>query len=80
MKDTTAVKYFLLTFVITWGAWGLLILMGTALDPSSPSYLLFMLGGFGPSLAGLVLTAIFQGRSGLIGLWQRTLRLGFGFR
>jgi hypothetical protein len=28
MKDKYAARFFLLAFIITWGAWGLLILLG----------------------------------------------------
>jgi hypothetical protein len=80
MKDTYAAKFFLLTFGITYGAWGLLILNKTPLDPSSPSFLLFVLGGFAPSLAGLAMTALPDGRTGLRDLWQRTFRFRLGMR
>lgn len=81
MKDAYAARFFLLTFIITWGAWGLLILLGADdLDPSSPLTLLFLLGGFGPSLAGLIMTAASDGRAGLRSLWRRTLQVQFGFR
>lgn len=81
MKDPIATKFFLLTFLLSWGAWGLLSwLVPTGLDPSSPTYLLFMLGGFGPTLVGIILTAIHEGRKGLGDLWRRTVRFRFGFQ
>lgn len=81
MKDPIATKFFLLTFLLSWGAWGLLSwLVPSGLDPSSPSYLLFMLGGFGPTLVGIILTAIHEGRKGLGDLWRRTVRFRFGFQ
>jgi uncharacterized protein len=80
MKDSFASRFFLLAFLITWGAWGLLVLNGTTLDPGSPRYLLFLLGGFGPSLAGLIMTAISDGRTGLRDLWRRTIRFKFGLQ
>jgi hypothetical protein len=46
--DTYAAKFFLVTFILSWGAWGPRKLVSPdALDPSSPSYLLLILGGFG---------------------------------
>ncbi|MEJ2263721.1 MAG: hypothetical protein P8X95_09765 [Anaerolineales bacterium] len=37
LKDTYATGFFLVTFVLFWGAWGLLMLVSSdALDPSSP--------------------------------------------
>ena len=81
MKDSYAAKFFLLTFILSWGAWALLVRLAPAgLDPASPSYLLFMLGGFGPTLVGVFLTAANEGRSGLGDLWRRTWRLSFGFQ
>jgi membrane protease YdiL (CAAX protease family) len=81
MKDSTATKFFLLTFLLSWGAWGLLVwLVPSGLDPASPSYLLFMLGGFGPTLVGIIVTAMHEGKRGLSDLWRRTWRLGFGLQ
>lgn len=74
-------QFFLLTFLISWGAWAMLILLGADdLDLASPLTLLFLLGGFGPTLAGLALTAISEGREGLATLWRRTFEVQFGLR
>ena len=63
MKDTYAIKFFLWTFILSWGAWALLVWLAPAgLDPASPSYLLFLLGGFGPTLVGVILPEVMEKR------------------
>jgi uncharacterized protein len=70
--------YFGLAYGITWGAIALL-LVALDLDFSKVGIneallmLLFMLAG--PSVAGIVLTAAFEGRAGLAGMFRRLTRL-----
>ena len=70
--------YLVMAFVISWALWAVLIAT-TSPDAMqegiTPSFILLaMLGGFGPSIAGVVATAIVDGKSGLADLWARTKR------
>jgi membrane protease YdiL (CAAX protease family) len=57
-EDRSLLLYTLLTFGITWGVWIPLVLF-------KMEHPLFVLGGFGPTLAALILTGIQRGREGL---------------
>jgi hypothetical protein len=50
------------------------------LDPGLTPYLLIAIFAFGPTLAGIIVTGIFHGRSGLRDLWRRTTRVNIGPR
>lgn len=74
-------RFFVLTFAITWGVGGVWLLFPESLtrlfgpfNYGSPAYLL---AASGPSLAGLILTAIEDGRAGLTAMARR-LRPGSG--
>jgi membrane protease YdiL (CAAX protease family) len=75
--------YYALAFAISWGA--ILILVGpggfVSMTATSPS---FALAGFasilGPSTAGILMTALVEGRTGLRGLRSRLLRWRVGPR
>lgn len=62
-----SLAYVLLTFAISWSAWGALALHAV---PSSLEVVLFVVGGLGPFLAALVLTAA-GGES--VRAWLRTI-------
>jgi len=53
------VVFFLATFVVTWGIFGSAVVFGFADSP------IVILGVWGPSLAAIVVTAIFYGKDGL---------------
>ena len=80
----SVLAYFALTFAISWG--GLLAVGGPGgisgatwqSDPRLPFLVMAMLAG--PSIAGLVLTAIVSGRAGLRTLLSRFLRWRVGAR
>lgn len=63
--------FFLLTFAITWVLWIPVALAGV--DPTSQplTMLGYLLGGFGPSLAGIVLTYRGSGREERREFWRR---------
>jgi membrane protease YdiL (CAAX protease family) len=76
-------SYFVLTFGISWG--GILIVLTTTgfdLSPAQPTELgiLFALMLLGPSVSGLILTALLGGRAGLHELWTRLTRWKVGPR
>ena len=79
------VTYFALTFAISWGGALLAIggsggMRGTApgSDPRFVGALITMLAG--PSITGIVLTAVLQGRAGLRGLLSRVVTWRVGAR
>jgi membrane protease YdiL (CAAX protease family) len=53
------VVFFLATFVVTWGIFGSAVIFGFADSP------IVILGVWGPSLAAIVVTAVFYGKDGL---------------
>ena len=61
------VAFFLLTYAITWILWGLMILFAWDIK-SLPGSILSPLAIFGPSLAGIALTAGLYGKVGLIAI------------
>ncbi len=80
--------YFILTYAITLLAWGTMIVFripgasaASAAGPVSPvSLLLLFVGGFAPSIAGVIMTWTVAGRLGLRDLWQRATRARFASR
>lgn len=58
----------------------LLQLFRGQLDPGLTPYLLVAIFAFGPTLAGIIVTGVFHGRSGLLDLWRRVTRLRVGPR
>ncbi len=81
---TSVAMYFALTFVISWG--GVIAVVGIDGFPGTtetfqamlPMVVVAMLAG--PSLAGVVVTALFLGRTGLRDLWHRSLKGRVGAR
>jgi uncharacterized protein len=61
--------YILFTLTWSWGIWSLLFLVikpgGLMHNPPPISFLFVVLGGFGPSLSGLLLTWLIYGREGM---------------
>jgi membrane protease YdiL (CAAX protease family) len=67
--------YFWLAFAITWGAGGLALLAGVyypkaGLSSSSP---LYFVAGYGPTIAGLIMTGYLEGWGGIRRLLARAL-------
>jgi membrane protease YdiL (CAAX protease family) len=50
------------------------------LDPGLTPFLLIAIFAFGPTLAGILVTGVFQGREGLRDLWRRMTRVRVGGR
>jgi membrane protease YdiL (CAAX protease family) len=55
--------FFVLTFVWTWGLWGIVILIGE--QAPGLGKVLYLAGAFGPSLAAVLITLMFTGGAGL---------------
>jgi membrane protease YdiL (CAAX protease family) len=67
--------FFIITFVISWTIW----LTTAVFAPESG--LLLSLGTFAPTVTALTLTAVVEGRAGLLAIWRRLLiwRVGLGW-
>ncbi len=63
-------RYFILTFLLSWGSWVPAALLGQT-STEFPTILLFLLGGFGPSIAGIWLTYRQADHSERRDLWRR---------
>jgi len=80
--------YFVLTFTISWLAWWAMVVLripGGSVSPGQPmpmpgGLLLLALGGFAPSIAGVMMTWGFDGRVGLRELLKRCTRFNPGGR
>jgi membrane protease YdiL (CAAX protease family) len=79
-------EFFGLTYLImffTWGVMAILQIPGSSTtrpgSPSLVSFLLLFLGGFSPSIAGIMLTWRLEGRKGLLDLWHRTIQCDLGW-
>jgi len=70
MMDRPLQVYFLLAFGITWGAGGLALLTGS-IRSAHPLHPLHYLAAFGPSIAGVVMTASTGGWAGVRHLLAR---------
>jgi membrane protease YdiL (CAAX protease family) len=83
IKRNPVLTYFIITFVISWGA--VLIMIGykgmpttkEQLDAQLPVAILAMLGG--PSIAGLLMTGLVNGRAGFRNLLSRLLKWRVSF-
>jgi membrane protease YdiL (CAAX protease family) len=77
------IGYYSLTFGISWGGI-LIVLIATGFDLSAPQPLelglISSLMLLGPSVSGLSLIALFDGRAGLRELWARLIRWNVGAR
>lgn len=81
-------QFFVLTYAISLLAWGTMIVLrlpGGSTNPSAPppsplALLLLVLGGFAPSIAGVLVTWWARGREGLRELWRRALRFDLGWK
>src|SRR5207248_3501764 len=74
-RTQSLLKFFLLTFALAWGAWGVAI----AIWSSAVSILrwpVFLVGVFAPAIAALASTARTDGRAGVSALLRRIGRCG----
>lgn len=75
IKSRPVLSYVVLTVVWSWSIWSLLFLFiepgGLLHDPPPVAFVPVVVGGFGPSLSGLLLTWLIDGRGGMRALWSR---------
>jgi membrane protease YdiL (CAAX protease family) len=69
--DRQVVWFGLLAVGLTWAAWLPLAASSKGFADIHPSPYLHFVGGLGPALAGIVMTATYDGRRGLRLLWRR---------
>jgi membrane protease YdiL (CAAX protease family) len=80
-------QYFVLTFAISWAAWGALIVFGIpggSVSPDAPpppplGLFLLALGGFAPAIAAAIVTGRTGGRAGLRALWRSLTQFDLGW-
>lgn len=76
------VKFFLLTYVISWSCW--IAAIGISgpkrFDDSVIPGILLLAGTFAPALCGLMLTAYAEGKPGVMSMLSRMLQGGVGLR
>ena len=74
--------YLIIAYVFSWALWSVLLVVtppGAMQEGISPTFfILAILGGVGPSVAGIVTTAIVDGREGLRDLFARFRRWRVG--
>lgn len=71
-KDSKVWLFFALTFVLTWIFWIPIAL--TRQDVmAGPLMIPFLVGGFGPSIAGIIMVYRTQGREGRREFWRRSI-------
>src|SRR5512136_127570 len=77
LEPTRLMVFFLITFGFTWFFWmpDALAKMGTI--PASPLTGLGFVGAFGPLIAAIIVTSIYEGKSGLLVLFKRAVDYSF---
>ena len=78
--------FFILTYVLTCLTWGVMAVFqmraaaatDTDVPPSALGLVLFLLGGFTPTIAGAIMAWRVQGRDGLRDLWKRFIQFRLG--
>jgi membrane protease YdiL (CAAX protease family) len=82
-----AALFFALTLGLSWVLWVPLVVLGIpalnfAGKERGPAWVLapFLLGGFMPSIVGVVLTAVREGKAGLRTMWRRLVSFRIGWR
>jgi len=81
-------QFFVLTYAISLLCWGSMIALGLpggSTTPNAPpppplGLLLLVLGGFAPSIAGVLVTWWARGHEGLRDLWRRAMRFDLGWK
>ena len=75
IKRHPILAYILLTITWSWSIWSFLFLFikpgGLAHNPPPVSFVFVVLGGFGPTLSGILLTKLIYGREGTRALGKR---------
>jgi membrane protease YdiL (CAAX protease family) len=75
LKQHPILAYIVLAMAWSWSIWSLLFLIiepgGLVHNPPLLAYLPVVVGGFGPTLSGLLLTRWIDGREGMRALWSR---------
>lgn len=84
-KNTPSLKQFwnfiALTFALTWIFWILLAVSGQDVM-AGPLMIPLLLGGFGPSIAGIIMTYCTKDKSGRRDFWRRSInfkQISFGW-
>ncbi|ADD07604.1 Abi/CAAX domain protein (plasmid) [Natrialba magadii ATCC 43099] len=75
--------FVLLTFLISWTPWGILVVLGMAPGEEltfDPAFVLFAIGGLGPPIAAVVVTQFTEGGQSTRQLLRRLLRWRVGSR
>lgn len=85
MTMRSSLKFFALTYVVSWVAWiaaAAILRIATPQPSGFPALrgFLYLLGVFAPSLVALALTARADGRAGVLALLRRTLNGSVGAR
>ncbi len=84
IKRHPVLTYYVLTFAISWGSVLALVgaegVLGGKNPPAARLPLLYVAMLLGPSLAGIALTGLLDGRAGLRGLWSRLGKRRVGAR
>jgi membrane protease YdiL (CAAX protease family) len=78
--------FFILTYVLMLLTWGVMAVFqmraaaatDTSTPPSAFGMVLFLLGGFSPTIAGAIMAWRVQGRDGLRDLWKRAIQFRLG--
>ncbi len=78
--------YFILTLVLMLASWGLMAILqipGASTDPAAPpvspvGLILLFVGGFSPSIAGVIATWRVGGGAGLRSLWKSAVQFALG--
>lgn len=85
-QSSGVVAFFILTYVLTMLTWGVLVIFrmpvasSTSTDASTSTLamVLYLVGGFTPTIAGIIMTYRLQGRAGLREMWQRFKQFKLG--
>jgi membrane protease YdiL (CAAX protease family) len=63
--------FFLLTFIFSWLFWGIAILLNQVFT-YFPTIIFYILGGFGPSIIGIILTYLSKDKEEIKDFWHRS--------
>jgi len=85
-KSDGLYAFFILTYALMLLTWGIMAVFqmraaaatDTAAPPSAFGMVLFLLGGFSPTIAGAIMAWRVQGRDGLRDLWKRFIQFRLG--
>jgi len=88
IKKKNCLLFFIMTFgitIFTWGVMAVFKIPGASTDPEAPppsvlGLILLMLGGFSPSISGIITAAVNEGRTGLKSLFKRSVQFALGLK